>query len=149
MARIITPLTKITYSEAETIALGHQLGLELPANSIICLFGDLGAGKTTFVKGIASAFSDNIDSEIATSPTFVHLNIYPGKKTVYHFDLYRLKSANSFFDMGFDEVLYSGGISCIEWSERIEAFLPSHCIKVHMSHRSDNEREINIKVAHD
>lgn len=138
-------MVRITHSAEETIALAHQMAQELPENSIVCLFGDLGAGKTTFVKGIASAFTEQLNTDTVTSPTFVHLNIYNGKRTVYHFDLYRLQDAHSFFDMGFDELLYAGGICCIEWSERIEQYLPAHSIRVHISHVAEGKRSISIQ----
>lgn len=133
----------ITSSESETILAGYQFGKELKENSVICFFGDLGAGKTTFIKGIVSAFGG--DPHEVTSPTFVYLNIYKGQRTIYHFDLYRLKKADEFLSMGFDELFFSGGICCIEWSERIEPFLPQH-IRIDISHLEEKMREIKITL---
>src|SRR5690606_17249486 len=122
----------ITHSAKETIALGHKIGQILPIGSIICFFGDLAAGKTTFIKGlVAEICGENWEYEV-NSPTYVYLNIYDGKQTVYHFDLYRLKNKEEFIAMGFDEFLYSDGIACIEWSERIESIIPDSCVKIIM-----------------
>lgn len=129
----------ITDSPEQTKELGRKFGLSLPANSIVCFFGDLGSGKTTFIKGMASAFSASTE---ATSPTFVYLNIYEGEKCIYHFDLYRLHSSEEFLNMGFDEYLFAGGICCIEWSERIASLLPHGVIRLQFSHISDNQRKI-------
>lgn len=133
----------ITHSAEETIALGKMLSKELQGNSIVCFFGELAAGKTTFIKGLASGVTDCELDEV-NSPTFVYLNIYEGKRKVFHFDLYRLKGSEDFLGMGFDEYLYSGGVSCIEWSERIESLIPSDCIRVEMKHIGDNKRRIMI-----
>lgn len=128
-------------SEAETVALGYRLAERLPLNSVVCLFGDLGAGKTTFVKGVAAYAAG---CKQANSPTFVYLNIYEGRNTVYHFDLYRLVDTDEFLNMGFEEMFYAGGICCIEWSERIASILPPDAIRVTLSHTSEGFRTIEI-----
>lgn len=131
------------HSEAETIALGREFGKSLPDNSVICFFGDLGAGKTTFIKGLANGIAD-YPPEKVNSPTFVYLNIYSGTKNVYHFDLYRLRDSDEFLSMGFEEMFNADGICCIEWSEKIADLLPSHCLYVTMSHVGDHQRTIRI-----
>jgi tRNA threonylcarbamoyladenosine biosynthesis protein TsaE len=133
-----------TYSESDTVSLGFTFGKELPLNSVVCFFGDLAAGKTTFIKGVAAGAA-GFSQEQVNSPTFVYLNIYEGKKTVYHFDLYRLRDADEFLSMGFDEMFTAGGICCIEWSERIASLLPADCIQVVMSHQGENKRRIEIR----
>lgn len=138
-----TPHSYVTGSDEETIALGRKIGKILPANSIVCLFGELGAGKTTFIKGLAAGAA-GWDRDQVSSPTFVYLNIYQGTKTVYHFDLYRLRDADEFLSMGFDEYFFAGGICCLEWSEKIEAILPHDCIRVFFKHAGNNRREITI-----
>lgn len=135
---------QVSSSPSETRALGAQLGAELPQNSVLCFFGDLGAGKTTFIQGLVSEVTG---SEHASSPTFVYLNIYEGEKPVYHFDLYRLKDAEEFLSMGFDEFFYAGGICCVEWAERILPLLPEGCLTITMSHLNENQREICLKKA--
>lgn len=129
-------------SEAETRSLGKALAQELPLNSVVCFFGDLGAGKTTFIKGMVEAV--DIAPESVSSPTFTFLHIYRGLKIVYHFDLYRLADADEFLSMGFDEYFWSGGICCVEWSEKIESILPQNCVKVFMAHAGEECREIKI-----
>lgn len=131
-----------TCSEEETTNAGYALGKLLKGNSIVSLFGDLGAGKTAFIKGIVAA-TEGAPQEV-TSPTFVYLNIYEGRPTVYHFDLYRLNSAQEFLAMGFDEFLFADGICCIEWSERIAQLLPKECIRVVIEHLEEGKREITI-----
>jgi tRNA threonylcarbamoyladenosine biosynthesis protein TsaE len=131
-------------SEAETIDLGFELGKTLPPNSVLCLFGDLGAGKTTFVKGIVAG-ACGLAVEDVNSPTFLYLNIYQGvPKTVFHFDLYRLKDSDEFLSMGFDEYFEGGGICCIEWPERIQSLLPESCVKIILKHQKETERLITF-----
>ena len=136
-------LNKKTFSPQETIHAGYELGGLLPSGSIVCFFGDLGAGKTTFIKGLTAAVTGHRTIEV-NSPTFAYLNIYSGIKTVYHFDLYRLRDADEFLSMGFDEYLFAGGICCIEWSEKIEKILPPDSIKVMISHLEPSVRAIRI-----
>lgn len=130
-------------SERETIEIGHQFGLTLSANTVVCLFGDLGAGKTTFLKGVVQAVTENLEDQV-NSPTFVYLNIYEGKKTVYHFDLYRMRDEDQFLSMGFDDLFFANGICCIEWPERIKKILPKHFTRVDITHVNENTRQIII-----
>lgn len=133
----------LTESAEETIALGRRVGASAPAGSVICLSGDLGAGKTTFVKGVVEG-SVGCGSEKVSSPTFTYLNIYEGESVIYHFDLYRIGDAEDFLEMGFDEYLSAGGISCIEWSERIADYLPPDAIMVTLAHCEEGKREIVV-----
>lgn len=133
----------VTHSAEETMALGHAFGAQLRPNSIICFFGDLGAGKTTFIKGLVAGLTGHPEMEVQ-SPTFVYLNIYKGGKTVYHFDLFRLPSEKEFLDLGFDEYLDANGICCIEWAERITPVLPPHSIKISMAYQAPESRLITI-----
>lgn len=132
-----------SHSAFETISLGVQLGQRLSPNAVICLFGDLAAGKTTLIKGLVQGAA-YVDPSEVQSPTFAYLNIYKGMQTVYHFDLYRLRDGDEFLSMGFDEYLEADGICCIEWSERIAAYLPPHCIQVFLSHEGDDKRKVTI-----
>jgi len=140
----------ICYSPEETIAYGIEFGKSLTDNSVVCFFGDLGAGKTTFIKGLVQGFA-NYGPDQVNSPTFVYLNIYSGGRTVYHFDLYRLRDSDEFLSMGFDDVFYAGGICCVEWSEKIQAILPEQCIYVTLrglsgENASENARQITIEM---
>jgi len=131
-------------SESDTIACGVNFGKRLAPNAIVCFFGDLGAGKTTFIKGLAQGYA-HIPPNQVNSPTFVYLNTYNGTKSVCHFDLYRLKDSDEFISMGFDDVFYGGNVCCIEWSERIENLLPENHIKVTMQHQEGGVRLITIE----
>lgn len=133
-------------SESETMQLAAEFGKLLRPNSVVCFYGDLGAGKTTFIKGLAVGVG-NIPAEEVSSPTFVYLNIYRGNKEIYHFDLYRLQDEEDFLGMGFDEFFYAGGICCLEWSERINSILPDEHIKVKMENIAKNKRIIKIARA--
>lgn len=132
------------HSESETIACGVKFGRMLTPNAVVCFFGDLGAGKTTFIKGLAEGYA-NIPTDQVNSPTFVYLNIYNGTKTICHFDLYRLKDSDEFISMGFDDVFYGGNLCCIEWSERIQALLGDDCIKVTIKLQEGMTRVITIE----
>lgn len=133
----------ISSTRDETIAIGVQIGSGLKPGAIICLQGDLAAGKTTFVKGLAKGFGGYNEEEI-NSPTFVYLNIYEGQKPVYHFDLYRLNDPDEFIHMGFDEYLFSEGICCIEWPERIGKYLPENCVYIELMPLGEATRKIKV-----
>lgn len=120
------------------------MGRLLAPGSVVCFFGDLGAGKTTLIKGIVLGVTA-IPIDQVSSPTFVYLNIYEGDCPVYHFDLYRLRDSEEFVSMGFDEFLSLTGVCCIEWSERIESLLPKNVISVTMEHAGDGRRKITVQ----
>jgi tRNA threonylcarbamoyladenosine biosynthesis protein TsaE len=137
----------LTYSAEETIALAEKIGKTLPPNSVIYFFGDLGAGKTTFIKGLVSGASGYRQEDV-NSPTFVYLNIYEGVKTIYHFDLYRLHDPDEFYSMGFHEFFDAGGICCIEWAERIQDSAPlqrlQQAFRIELAHLGPDCRKITI-----
>jgi tRNA threonylcarbamoyladenosine biosynthesis protein TsaE len=132
-----------TSSAEETHALGKTLGGSLPAGSVVAFFGDLGAGKTTFIRGLADGIG--IDTRSVCSPTFTFLNIYDGNQTVFHFDLYRLPREEEFFAAGFDAYFEAGGICCVEWAEKISGALPENTIKVIFSYLSEEKRQIQVQ----
>ena len=133
----------VTSSPEETLEYGKELGQKLAPGSVVCFEGDLGAGKTTLIKGVASGATGCSIDEV-TSPTFTLLNIYEGQKPVYHFDLYRMRNSEEFISMGFDDYLEGSGICCIEWSERI-ADLLENPIRVRLTPKSETEREIIVE----
>lgn len=133
----------LSHSLEETLAVSRLLASRLHKNSVVCFFGELGSGKTTFIKGLTSAIA-NYPAEDVSSPTFTYLNIYHGSISVYHFDLYRLRDEDEFLSMGFDEFFSAGGICCIEWSERIQALIPIDCVKVELAHVGGDKRRISI-----
>lgn len=124
-------------SAEETFILGRNLAALLGPNSILALYGDLGAGKTTFVQGLAQGL--NISDPIQ-SPTFVTLNIYQGILPLFHFDLYRLKNESDFFQLGFDEYFQKEGICAIEWPERLASRLPLETISISFQYQNDRQR---------
>lgn len=132
-----------SHSAAETFELGRKLGQELTIPKVVCLFGELAAGKTTFIKGLVYGAAQ-VDPSLVQSPTFTYLHIYEGQKTVYHFDLYRLRDIDEFLSMGFDEYFEAGGICCIEWSERIASYLPSDSLHVILQHLQEDQRLITF-----
>jgi tRNA threonylcarbamoyladenosine biosynthesis protein TsaE len=129
-------------SAEETEAIGEAVGRALKGDEVICLHGDLGAGKTTFSKGLVSTFAKVSPHEV-NSPTFTYLNIYEGEKTIYHFDCYRLKGDADFLEKGFDE--YFGSLCLIEWPERIESILPKRQLNITIEYQGENEREITVE----
>ncbi|MBQ7667809.1 MAG: tRNA (adenosine(37)-N6)-threonylcarbamoyltransferase complex ATPase subunit type 1 TsaE [Clostridia bacterium] len=129
----------ITKSEQETYDFAYNFAKSVKDNAVICLNGDLGAGKTVFVKGFAKYFNVN---EIS-SPTFTIVNEYNGDKTIYHFDVYRLTDENDFYDIGGEEYI-GNGICIIEWSNIIKEALPKDAIQISINKISENEREIEV-----
>ncbi|MGK5593956.1 MAG: tRNA (adenosine(37)-N6)-threonylcarbamoyltransferase complex ATPase subunit type 1 TsaE [Parachlamydiaceae bacterium] len=134
----------VTSSTDETIGFSKQLASRIPRGSVLCFFGDLGAGKTTFIKGLIEGMV-GCSPDAVNSPTFTYLNIYTGKNTVYHFDLYRLRDADEFLSMGFDEYMQDqDSFCCIEWPERISEYLPNNAIRITLRVLGDEQREIEI-----
>ena len=133
-----------SHSAAETFELGRKLGQELSVPTVVCLFGELAAGKTTFIKGLVYGAA-HIDPSAVQSPTFTYLHIYEGEKKVYHFDLYRLHDIDEFLSMGFDEYFDADGICCLEWSERIAPYLPPDSLQVVLQHVREDQRLVTIK----
>ena len=131
-----------TASAEETISLGTRIGSLLKAGDIITLHGSLGCGKTTIVKGIAQALS--IDEEI-TSPSFTLISEYEGHLPLYHMDLYRIDSIEEFEMLGAEELLYSKGVSIIEWAEKIDQMLPDNCISISFLIEQDGRRAIDLE----
>ncbi len=130
-------------SPDETRAFARELAKTLAPNSVIALYGDLGAGKTTFVQGLLSGLGG--DPSEAHSPTFTYMHCYPGKLPLTHFDLYRLRSSDDFLGMGFDEAFYAGSVVAIEWPERIAALLPSPHLEIRLSHESEETRTLEMR----
>lgn len=129
-------------SEQETRELGKKIGSAAPSGSVISLRGPLGAGKTVIAKGVAEAL--RIDESIV-SPTFTLVQEYEGTMPLHHMDLYRIDGVDEFGGIGGEELLYADGITLIEWSEKIEAILPPHTIRVEIKIESDGMRTITIK----
>ena len=134
----------ISKSEKETIRLGEQLAKSLKPGDIVCLSGDLGSGKTTFVKGLAKGLK--VKAAKVNSPTFVLLNIYQGKWPMFHFDLYRIDKIQELASMGYDEFFYDDGVAVVEWAEKLGVLIPKEYIGVKLAHRGDNQRSITVST---
>jgi tRNA threonylcarbamoyladenosine biosynthesis protein TsaE len=132
-------MKRLAHGPEETRAFGRELGLSLE-NSEIGLFGDLGAGKTEFVKGLAEGLGS---TDPVTSPTFTLVHEYrSGRLPLFHMDFYRLKTDQELDEIGFDDYLNQPGICAIEWADRFPDRLPRDAIRVEIQIGSGNERVI-------
>ena len=133
----------ITNSTEETENAGAALAKLLKAGDVVAMHGELGAGKTAFVRGIARGLG--IDTRV-TSPTFTIVNEYPGKIPLFHFDMYRLAGAEELYDIGWEDYLERGGICVCEWSEVSPEAFPDDSIKLYINKTGDDSREIMIDL---
>jgi len=129
-----------TKSEEETMRVARDLAASLAPGDVVLLFGDLGAGKTVFVRGLAEGVG--ADPEDVTSPTFTLIQEYRGRLPLYHVDLYRIEQGREVDDLGLDE-LGAGAVLAIEWAERLPA-RPSGSIRVRIEDAGEEERRIQI-----
>lgn len=133
-------------SPEETEAVGTTLGKLLAPGDVVTLSGELGGGKTCFVRGVVSvAAPESID--LVSSPTFAILNIYPGNPSIYHYDCYRLRGEDDASELGIDEQLHGEGICLIEWPERIAAILPENRLSFSFSYLAEQRREITVTAS--
>ncbi len=128
----------------QTLRLGNLLGALLTPGDVIALVGELGAGKTTLVKGIAQGLGI-ADKRTVKSPTFSLMHRYEGRIPIYHFDAYRLKDTQEMFDIGSDELIYGTGVAIIEWADKVLPCLPKKYIQITITIVSNNKRCIKIK----
>ena len=131
-----------THNERETEDLGARLGREMPDGSVLALYGDLGSGKTAFVRGLARGMG--IDAEVS-SPTFTIVNEYLGARALFHFDMYRLASAEELYDIGWEDYLDRGGVCAVEWSENVPGAFPPEVIPISFRKMGENGREIQLE----
>jgi len=132
--------SKISSSEKETEAIAEEFAETIKPGDIVCLYGDLGAGKTQFVKGFVKAFG--LSGNEVNSPTFTIINEYEGSVPVYHFDCYRLEDEEEALEIGAEEYFYGNGVCIIEWPERILGVLPDSRKEIQLKHIAKNRREI-------
>jgi tRNA threonylcarbamoyladenosine biosynthesis protein TsaE len=130
-----------TRSQAASEALGEALAPLLEAGDVLLLSGDLGAGKTQLTKGIARGLSV---AEPVTSPTFNILLVHEGRIPLFHFDLYRLESAEQLEDIDYWGTLESGGVSVVEWGDRFPEALPADGVDVRISITGDDSRDLTL-----
>ena len=132
----------ITHSPEETELLGQRLGETLSGGEIIAYQGGLGAGKTAFTRGLARGLGISMQ---VTSPTYTIVNEYTGGRLpLFHFDMYRLASAEELFDIGWEDYLARGGVCAVEWSENVQEAMQG-AITVRMEKRSETTRCIRIE----
>lgn len=132
-----------TRSREETEAVGSRIGRAAQPDDVIALWGELGSGKTTLVRGIARGLG--IDEREVTSPTFVIVHEHEGGRLpLFHVDLYRLAPGDT-PSTGWAEALSSGGLTAIEWPDRVEQWLPADRLDVHLSDKGGNERHLQLE----
>jgi tRNA threonylcarbamoyladenosine biosynthesis protein TsaE len=134
----------ITRSAEETIALGRSLASQLAPPKLVILRGDLGAGKTTLVKGIAEGFQAALEDDV-TSPTFTLIHEYRGPKAVvYHIDLYRVDTARELETLGLDDLMSDNSVLLIEWGEKFRRFECERDVEIALERVSENNRRIRV-----
>ncbi len=135
----------ISDSPEKTIAIGRALGKLMGPGSVVCVEGNLGAGKTHFAKGVALGMG--IDEHV-TSPTFTIINEYEGRLPFYHVDAYRLEDDEEAYELGLEEYLYGTGVTLIEWPGRIEGVLPDECLRITiLAGAGDETRELEFTAS--
>ena len=128
---------------AETEAIGRRFAKDVDAGSVLALKGELGSGKTQFVKGLVAALGSGAT---ITSPTFTIVHEYPGGRLpVYHFDFFRLEDRQSIARLGLDDYFFGDGISVIEWADRFPEFIPEQARWISFEIKSENTRAISLK----
>ena len=134
----------LSKSEAETKEIGFHLGKRLKPGQVVCLFGELGAGKTIFVKGLARALSID-EREVASASFIIIAEHKEGKMPLYHVDLYRMAEGET-DELGLEEYFSGDGVTVIEWAERLGKDIPEDALKVTLSYREeDTLRDIEIQ----
>lgn len=131
-------------SLSDTQNFAEEFATKLKPGDVLCMYGDLGAGKTAFVQGLAKGL---LVTDYVNSPTFTIVNEYEGKIPLYHFDVYRISDSFEMYDIGFDEYIDGDGICVIEWAELIEDILPDSYYKITITKEDDaDKRKITVEV---
>ena len=131
-------------NEAETEDLGRRLAETLPDGAVVAMYGDLGAGKTAFVRGMARGLGLSCR---VSSPTFTIVNEYLGERELIHFDMYRLSGADELFEIGWEDYLNRGAVCAVEWSEKVRDAVFGDEITVTIGKTGDTSRSITIEGA--
>lgn len=132
----------ISKNVGQTKKIAALLAKGLPKGSFLALVGELGSGKTVFVKGLAEGLG--LKNGVVNSPTFVLIKEYEGKKKLYHFDLYRLKTEKEVEELGAQEYFFGDGIVAMEWADKAPAILPKEHIRIEFSVLDDDKRKIRF-----
>ena len=138
-------VTVETNSPSQTKALGKKIGRLLKSGDIIALVGELGAGKTCLVQGLALGLGVN-PRDYVSSPSFVLVKEYSGRTPVYHIDLFRIKNTEELESLGYEEYLYGEGVSIIEWAERAGKLLPPEYLRIELDILGSRRRRISLKA---
>src|SRR5438477_12529022 len=128
-----------------TEGFGRRLGEQLFPGGVVALFGSLGAGKTHLARAIAEGLGI-ADSRMVSSPTFVLIQEYSARVPIYHFDAYRLKGPEEFFDLGVHEYYEAGGVCLIEWADRVEAALPAERLDIRITITGESSRRFQLEA---
>ena len=135
--------TLISNSPAETEEIGRQLAERIDVGAVLALKGELGSGKTLFVKGLVAGLGSSAD---VTSPTFTIAHEYRGGRLpVYHFDFFRLEDSQSLARLGLDDYFFGDGLSVIEWADRFPEFIPEQARRILFEIKSETQRAITFK----
>jgi len=132
-----------TSSTSETIRMGKRLGRLLQPGDVVALVGDLGTGKTQFIKGLAKGVGVGRATYVS-SPSFTLINEYPGRIPFYHIDLFRLQSEKEAESLGLEEYVRGDGITAIEWADKISSLLPEELLLVKIHYTGENTRSLEI-----
>lgn len=134
----------VTNSAEETIEIGKSFAEKLNKGAVVLLSGEMGAGKTVFVKGMAQGLGIK---SLITSPTYAYMNDYDG--ILYHYDCYRLTTGEDAESLGLTDYFYAGGICVVEWSENIADVIPNGAIRVTIEKTGETQRSIEIEIPRD
>ncbi len=133
-----------TKSASETIRVGKRIGGLLQPGDVVALVGELGAGKTQFIKGLATGAGVGNPTYVS-SPSFTLINEYPGKVPFHHIDLFRLESQKEAEGLGLEDYFQGGGITAIEWADKIPSLLPEEILSIYIVYTGKNTRSIEMK----
>ena len=138
----------VSASARQTFAIGLAVGAKAEEGDVFALSGELGAGKTCFTGGLARGLGVD-ESYVIASPTFTLINEYPGRCTLYHFDVYRLNQLGDLDDLGYEEYVSGKGVVAIEWAEKIADALPPDTVSINFVYLDENRRQISISGPED
>lgn len=142
----ISKIRLVSTSPDDTLKIGRIIAGCLSKGDIICLFGDLGSGKTVLTKGIARGLGIKVEEII--SPTFVLIQRHlQSKFPVYHFDLYRMNAPKEIINLGYEEYFFGDGVSVIEWAERLKYLLPKDCLRVKLQVKGKDKRLLEFSAS--
>jgi tRNA threonylcarbamoyladenosine biosynthesis protein TsaE len=137
-------VTFVAQDEGDTERLGIQLADVLDPGTVVALIGNLGAGKTRLVRAVAMAAG--VDRREINSPTFVLVHEYDGRWPIYHFDTYRLQSADEFADLGAQEYFSGNGVCFVEWADRVAQVLPADHVRIEIETRDETGRVFHVSA---